>query len=205
MAARRQRGEGRVHLQKKANTYFFMKMIINLMLVIIGSAAIGLFLKHMQEQTALTKQQENCELSLKEAVSILKSNEKDAKELTDVFHDSNQDTVDDLKELLMSGLFDSLEDATEETRTEVFSDMVDRTGVQYLFIMDEKGNVMASPFADYVGKNLTQIGLLKEKNLAKLVGGTLKEDGTIDPARENNEAGHFYFYSSAGKYKKQGF
>lgn len=205
MAARRQRGEGRVHLQKKANTYFFMKMIINLMLVIIGSAAIGLFLKHMQEQTALTKQQENCELSLKEAVSILKSNEKDAKELTDVFHDSNQDTVDDLKELLMSGLFDSLEDATEETRTEVFSDMVDRTGVQYLFIMDEKGNVMASPFADYVGKNLTQIGLLKEKNLAKLVGGTLKEDGTIDPARENNEAGHFYFYSSAGKYKKQVF
>jgi radical SAM superfamily enzyme len=74
------------------------------MLVIIGSAAIGLFLKHMQEQTALTKQQENCELSLKEAVSILKSNEKDAKELTDVFHDSNQDTVDDLKELREHGM-----------------------------------------------------------------------------------------------------
>ena len=205
MAARRQRGEGRRHLQKRANSYFIMKMIINLMLVIIGSVAIGLFLKHMQEQTALTKQQENCELSLKEAVSILKSNEKDAKELTNVYHDSNQDTVDDLKELLMSGMFDSLEDATDETRIEVFTDMVDRSGVEYLFIMDERGVVLTSPFADYVGKNLSKIGLLTEENLAKLVGGTLQEDGTVDPVREDNEAGHFYFYSSAGTYKKQQF
>jgi hypothetical protein len=95
-------------IRKKANIYFFSKVVFNALLIVLGAVLIALFLRQMQHKTALTKQRENSEQALTEAVSILEKNAEDAEELTRVFHDGNQDMLDDLKELLQSGLFDSL-------------------------------------------------------------------------------------------------
>ena len=187
-------------IRKKANIYFFSKVVFNAVLIVLGAVLIALFLRQMQHKTALTKQRENSEQALTEAVSILEKNAEDAVELTRVYHDANQDMLDDLKELLSSGLFDSLATADAATRSEVFADMVERSGVDYLFIMSDDGQVLLSPYEDYTGADLADMGLLTKDNVALLRRGTREEDGTVTPAMENNSYGYFYFYSERMAY-----
>jgi len=182
-------------IRKKANIYFFSKVVFNALLIVLGAVLIALFLRQMQHKTALTKQRENSEQALAEAVSILEKNADDAEELTRVFHDANQDMLDDLRELLTSGLFDSLATADAATRSSVFADMVGRSGVDYLFIMSDEGEVLLSPYEDYTGADLAEMGLLTADNIALLRRGTREDDGSVTPAMENNGYGYFYFYS----------
>ena len=187
-------------IRKKANIYFFSKVVFNALLIVLGAVLIALFLRQMQHRTALTKQRENSEQALAEAVSILEKNAEDAAELTRVYHDANQDMLDDLKELLLSGLFDSLATADAATRSQVFADMVERSGVDYLFIMSDEGKVLLSPYADYTGADLAEMGLLTEDNIALLRRGTREDDGSVTPAKEDNSYGYFYFYSESIAY-----
>ena len=46
-------------VRKKANTYFFSKVAINALLMILGAVLITLFLRQMQNQAALRKQEQN--------------------------------------------------------------------------------------------------------------------------------------------------
>ena len=96
---------------RKANRYFFSKVIVNIILIILGAVLISMFLRRLQENTAIVKQQENCVLALGEAVSMLEENAENAKTLSQIYHDSNQDVLDDMHRLFLSGLFDSLADA----------------------------------------------------------------------------------------------
>lgn len=187
-------------IRKKANIYFFSKVVFNALLIVLGAVLIALFLRQMQHKTALTKQRENSEQALAEAVSIQEKNAEDAAELTRVYHDANQDMLDDLKELLLSGLFDSLATADAATRSQVFADMVERSGVDYLFIMSDEGKVLLSPYEDYTGADLAEMGLLTEDNVALLRRGTREDDGAVTPAKEDNSYGYFYFYSESIAY-----
>ena len=105
------------NIRKKANTYFFAKVAFNAFLMLLGIVLIALFLRRMQNEEALYKQEINSEQVLTEAIVQMEKNARDAEELTRVFHDGNQDLLDDLNELLTSGLFDSLATADGETRT----------------------------------------------------------------------------------------
>lgn len=187
-------------IRKRANTYFFAKVAINAFLVILGAVLIALFLRHMQRQSSLVKQEENSVHALADAVSILETNAEDAAELTRVFHDGNQDMLDDLAELLNSGLFTSLVTADTETRSAVFGDVVERSGVEYLFIMSDDGRILLSPYPEYYNVHLQDSGLLTEENLQKLMAGTRKDDGSIDPALQETDNGEYYFYSNRFSY-----
>lgn len=81
---------------RKANRYFFSKVIVNIILIILGAVLISMFLRRLQENAAIVKQQENCVLALGEAVSMLEENTENAKTLSQIYHDSNQDVLDDL-------------------------------------------------------------------------------------------------------------
>ena len=188
-------------IRRKANTYFFSKVAINAFLVILGAVLIALFLQQLQHQTSIARQRENSLQALKEAVSILETNAGDAEELTQVFHDSNQDMLDNLNELLNSGLFKSLVTVDTEARSAVFQDVVDRSGVDYLFIMSGDGRVLLSPYPEYYNIDLRESGLLTAENLELLLKGTKQEDGSILPALEKNDYGYFYFYSDRSTYE----
>ena len=193
--------ENPVNVRKKANTYFFSKVVFNLLLIVLGAVIIAAFLRQMQMKTAFFKQEQNSRQALSEAVSILERNAEDAQALTQVFHDANQDMLDDLEELLTSGLFDSLTEADTATRSRVMQDMVQRSGVDYLFIMSRDGRLLMSPFVDYVNVDLVAEGFLTQDNLNRLLRGTRDESGRIEPALENNRYGYFYFYSMLGDYE----
>ena len=90
---------------------------------------------------------------------------------------------------------ESLTEADNKQRTEVFKDVVDRSGVDYLFIMSEKGDVLMSPDNRLTGKNLVDIGMLTKENLGIVSKGTAKKSGEVTPAKENNEYGYYYVYS----------
>jgi len=182
-------------IRKKANTYFFSKVAFNLILMIAGAFLISLFLRQIQNQTALVKQRDNSEQALNEAIEILKENEDDAGDLTVIFHDGNQDMLEDLRQLLTGGLFDFLTEMDTETRSEVFADIVERSGVDYLFIMSEDGRMVLTPLAEFYGIDPVQAGLLSTENAAKLLVGTLNRDGSVSPVFEENSSGSYYFYS----------
>ena len=69
-------------VKKKANRYFFSKVILNAMLMVIGAVMISLFLRGMQHQSALYKQQINNMEALNETVEILNETNSDAEEIT---------------------------------------------------------------------------------------------------------------------------
>ena len=187
--------------RKKANTYFFSKVAVNFLLIVLGAALIAAFLRQMQIRTAYFKQEQNSRQALTEAVSILERNREDAEALTAVYHDSNQDMLDDLRALLTSGLFDELATADTAARSQVMLDMIERSGVDYLFLMSGDGKLIMSPYEVFYGIDLVEEGFLSQENLELLLSGTVNEDDmTIHPALENNRFGYYYFYSVTLEY-----
>ncbi len=188
-------------VRKRANTYFFSKVVFNLILIVIGACVITGFLRRIQHRTALYKQQQNSEKALSEALSALETNQAAAVDLAAIFHDSNQDMLNDLYKLMSSGLFSSMAGTDAEERSYVMQDMVERSGVDYLYIMGQDGRVLMSPYAELQGSSLIERGLLSKDNVAQLLQGTVREDGSISPVMENNHYGRFYFYSLPGSYE----
>ena len=180
---------------RKANRYFFSKVIVNLILIILGAILISLFLRQLQEQAAIVKQQENCARSLGEAVSMLEENAENAKSLSQIYHDSNQDVLDDMNRLFLSGLFDSLADADKETRAEVVRDIIDRSGVDYMFVLTMDGKITAAPEEDLDGVNPAAASIMTQENLNRILKGSRDKDGIITPETVKNLRGTFYFYS----------
>ena len=189
-------------IRKKANKYFFSKVIFNALLLIIGAVLIALFLRQVQQKNVLYKQQQSSEQALTETLSVLHTNRTDVEELTRVYHDSNQDMLENLDELFRGGLFDSLESSTARVRSEVLTDMADRSGVEYLFVMSGDGTVLLSQNVEDARANLVREGFLTPENLEKLKAGTKDAvTGAIDPALEDNTYGYFYFYSAPCTFK----
>jgi len=186
--------------RKKANRYFFTKVLVNFVLVLIGALFIILFMRQMQAKTALVKQEETSKLALNEAVVSLEKNEQDAKDLAAIFHDSNQDVLGDMSRLFSSGLFGTLADADNNERSAVFADMVERSGVQYLFLMSPEGKIVLSPEASLYGVNPAARAYMTQENVNDILNGTKDKDGNVTPVTVKNQYGTFYFYSTPYKY-----
>ncbi|MCR5796185.1 MAG: mechanosensitive ion channel family protein [Solobacterium sp.] len=182
-------------VQKKANQYFFTKVIIDALLIILGAILISSFLRRMQHDTALYKQRQSSEEALNETVELLAENSTEIMNLTGIFHDSNQDMLDDLRELLESGLFNDLATADNDERTAAFRDICGRAGVDYLLIADSEGKVVISPQRWHVGKSLKNTGLISLENTEAVLRGTKQADGTVIPVEENTGSEKYYFYS----------
>ena len=184
-------------IRKSANVYFVGKVVFNFLLIVVGAVLIGLFLRTMQTQTAIYKQEENSRRALEEAVSILESNLEDAEGLSAVYHASNQAMLANLCELFKSGIYNDLVNADNATRARVFGDMVSRSGVDYLFVIDNRGTVLMAANESYFGVSLIDVGMFTWADLTKLVGGTQNEEGDVEPVLVDNQYGYFYFYSYA--------
>ena len=179
---------------KKANSYFFGKMLFNFFLVLFGAVLIAIFLRQMQAQTALVKQEENSRLALEEAVTALEDNVQNADSLAAIFHDGNQDELDDMYQLFTSGMFESMADLDNKQRSEVFADMVERSGVQYLFLMTMDGRIVLSQSEAMYGINPASGSYMTQENINQTLKGTKAADGTITPVTVKNRFGTFYFY-----------
>ena len=78
-------------IREKANRYFFTKIAVNALLIILAALLIAFSLHTMQRRASFTRQRQNSEMALTAAVSTLNGNTGNADELARVFHEGNQD------------------------------------------------------------------------------------------------------------------
>ncbi|MCR5230754.1 MAG: hypothetical protein K6D03_11570, partial [Solobacterium sp.] len=180
---------------RKANLYFFSKVAVNAFLIVVGTMIIWLFLRSIQSQASLARQKENSSLALDEALAILERNEDSSIELTHIYHDENQQILNDIKLVLDNGLSDSMMDATDEIRAEILATLAERAGIRYLYVLTDGGIVATGPDMSEQGRNPAVNGTLTQENINLLLRGTTGEDGTVTPVLVRNTSGTYYFYS----------
>lgn len=186
--------------RRKANAYFFSKVAFNVFLMFLGAVLIAVFLRQMQTKTAFVKQQENSQLALNEAIDLLQDNARSAEELTQIFHKGNQDVLEDLVRLFDSGVFKSLAQTDSDTRSQVFGDLVSRSGVDYLFLMNMDSKIVLAPQETLYNVNPAAMALMTQENINRILEGSMKEDGAIQPVLVRNQYGAYYFYSVPYRY-----
>ena len=182
-------------IREKANRYFFTKIAVNALLIILAALLIAFSLHTMQRRASFTRQRQNSEMALTAAVSTLNGNTGNADELARVFHEGNQDILDGLKALLETTLSDYLSGGDRASRADSFSDLMKRSGVEQLFVMREDGRAFLAPSASLIGENLVQAGVLSEVNRIRLLQETRLDNGAAEPVYENISDSDNYFYS----------
>lgn len=174
------------------NKYFVGKLFFNVFCVILGALLMILFLQNIQNASAKYSQRVEADRILTEITSAMDRNRQDVKELTEIFHDGNQETLEDLSRLFTSGYFRSLEGATQEDRVAAFERFRQNAGVEYLFLMDSTGRIVMSPLKEFLGVNLLEKDLIWPENLEKLLATTANGE----PVEDHNATGDYFFYST---------
>ena len=109
-------------------------IIANIVMMLFGAIAIYAFLSSVQSKTSIIKQQENNSLALTEVVSILDKNTENSDSLTDIFHQGNWKTMDDIELLFRKGLFEKMMANENIVRAEMFTELSTPAGISYLFL-----------------------------------------------------------------------
>ena len=185
---------------EKANRHFLYKIAMNAALFVLGSALVIFLLTAIQQKSELKKQREYCELTLSDTVALLDVNRAAVVELTQVYHEDNQDMVEALSRYVLSQIAGSLAASDDQARAEMFQAVAKRTGIEYLFLLTPEGTVAISTEAGHYGIDPIAKGLLSESNLETLIQGTQRVDGLVIPVVESNQYGKFYFYSVPCRY-----
>ena len=173
----------------------FGKIMRNVLLIVIGTIIVAIFLRVVQTRTSMSKQQENHELALTEAVSLLERADENTKELTGIYHSGNWQTLEDIREMFARGTFNKLVEADNSVRSEVFAEIAARAGVSYLYLLDEKGTILVSPDAELQGWNPAATAHMTQENLNRILNWCYDEDGNVSPVFVMNMYGTYYFYS----------
>ena len=182
-------------MRKKANRYFFSKVIFNVVLIVLGALLIGVLLRNMQTRASYQRQKENSQLALSEALTTMDRNEQSAQELEGIFHKGNQQILDDIETVLSGGLSQAMMESDNSIRSDILKDLAGRGEISYLYIMSRDGLVMSSPYADMFMVNPAVRGILTQENINDILKYTGNADGTVTPVQVKNRFGTFYFYS----------
>ena len=191
--------QNRNDIHKRANRHFYIKIAINTLLVIIGAVFISVLLQRMQYQTTLSKQRENSELALTEVVSSLDENDRNTRAMQDLFHDGNQDMLDDLEDLLSRVGTGPLSAPDSQYHGMIFQDLAELSDLDYLFLLGSDGRIAASHTPENEQKTLPETGLMSQESFDRLSAGTRLPDGQVSPVAEGDAEHRIYFYSIRGQ------
>ena len=180
--------------------YLMLKITVNLVLIILGAIAIVIFLSSMQTRTSLAKQQENNELALKEVVSILNKNSENTEVMTEIYHDGNWKTLEDIKLLFDNGLFEKAMANDDTIRAEIFDDISRKAGIPYLFLVTLDGKIELCPDTSLFGRNPASTPHMTQENLNSLLTWDQNENRS-SPVSVKNQFGTYYFYSIPYEYR----
>lgn len=189
--------------RRRAERHFRIKVVINVILVLLGSAFIALFLSQMQNRTALEKQRTASGLTLESALDTLDSNKTYGDQLAESFHKGNQAVLNDMVLLLKNRRIDQIVFSSQESALEVVADLMDRSGALVLMLLSEDGKSVIDSFFVSEGANPVKEGLMTNQELKRLLKGTAAEDGTVQPVKTKlfDDDTAFYYYSIPYNYK----
>lgn len=174
-------------------------IIANIVMMLFGAIAIYAFLSSVQSKTSIIKQQENNSLALTEVVSILDKNTENSDSLTDIFHQGNWKTMDDIELLFKKGLFEKMMANENIVRAEMFTELSSPAGISNLFLLDENGNVVVASDEELFGRNLATTAFVTQDNLNRM----LKMSHNSEPVLVKNIYGTYYYYAMPYSYGDQ--
>lgn len=132
-------------VRERANRFFIFKILLNLTLLILGTALVMFLSNRIQVASELNKQRGYCEESLSEAVELFDVNRSAAEELTRVYHEENQDMVESLARFVLSEKAQTLSQVDHETQLQIFTEIQKKTNIEYLFLLRADGAVELFP------------------------------------------------------------
>ena len=182
------------------NTYLITKIIINLRLILFGARLIGISLSSVQTSSSLAKQQENNNLAISEVSSILAKNEGNSVSISKIYHDGNWNSVEDIKKILSNGLFEKLMLNNDNIRAQIFTELESCAGVSYLYIMDDRGNILIGSDESMIGRNPASSNIMTQENLNRILAGIRNEAESV-PVLVKNQFGTYYFYGKPYEYE----
>ena len=171
------------------NKYFRRKMLVNLVLLIVGGCLLMGILSQVQNKTSEHKQKQESLDILEHVVANLEESDETVTMLTEDFHASNQQTLEDIKSLFANDVFDFL-NSNESERLKLFTQITEAIDSQNLYLIRTDGTIVLSQDKDLFYKNfVTDLNVLTQKQLNKIE----KEN---DPVYVENNEGSFYFYAA---------
>ncbi len=182
-------------MRKKANTYFFSKVAFNFGLIVIGALLVGVLLRNIQTTASMERQKINSQMALQEVLTTLDRNEQSALELENIYHQGNQQILDDIALVLSGGLSDTMAGKDNGIRSDIMKTVSERSGADYLFVLSKSSQIMMSPDADLFRINPAVTGLMTQENINAVLQYTQNEGGTVVPVQVKNRFGSFWFYS----------
>ena len=187
-------------VRSKANIYFFSKVAVNILLIVLGAILISVFLRNMQNRTALSKQRENSAIALDTAAEILHRNEDNATSLTKIYHEGNQQILNDIDLLFSKGMFRSIIQNDDSVRSIIFTELASRVDLDYFLLMSTEGKVIIANDLSLVGMNPAVTGHMTQENVNRILRWSENEYGEITPILVKSRFGTFYFYSKPYDY-----
>ena len=186
---------GKEKKEYNKGTYVIGKIIVNLLLMIVGSIIIAAYLSHVQTKAAEAKQKENNELALTEAIALLTKNSENTESLTQIFHEGNWKMLDDIGSIFSNGMMDKVMSSDNEVRSEVFSTLISPAEVSYLYLLDLDGNIVVSPDPALVGRNPSTTAHMTQEDLNRILANCRRDRTEVSPELVENQFGSYYFYS----------
>ena len=184
------------------NSSFTNKIIGNIVLILLGIALIGTFLSDVQTKAALNKQQKSNELALSEVSSIISENKDDSAMLTNICHEGNWKTLNDIDQLFTNGFYDQIAANDNTVTAQIFSELSSPLDITYLYLLDANGKIVMAPDPEIYGRNPSSSNIMTQENLNGILNLCQNKDGLIAPVLVQNQFGNFYFYSKP--YAKNG-
>ncbi len=179
----------------KANRYFISKMVLNACLVVLGAIIITSVLGNLQHMASIARQRESSSFTLNETAKLLKTNVGKTEDAKQLFHDCNQDILEDIELLIAGNAFSQDAEGSGADLSEISEDRYD-LGINNIYILSKKGNVLFTSDESLSGKNIVDAGVLSEENYGQLTKGTVNSDGVVEPVLEDCDDGAYYFYYS---------
>ena len=189
--------------KRRANVYFFAKMVFNVILLLVGSALISILLRRMQTTASLQKQKQNSLQAIEQVSQVIERNRESAEELTGVFHAGNRQMLNDVEMILSNGLFASMQNADSTIQAEIFANIAERSQTKLLFLMDRDGTVLLSPDESLIGLNPAVPAYMTQENVNDLLASASGGTDAPEYVRVKNRFGIFYFYAMPYRYEDQ--
>lgn len=177
------------------------KIAIYLLPIVVGAILIGMILGNVQKNASLKKQSNNNTLALTEVTNILNKNTDNSDSLSQIYHEGNWQTLDNIDNLLSSGLLEKIENKDNNIRSEIFAELASPSEIVYLYLLSEDGKIVASPDASLYGINPAATTHMTQENLNRILKYCQEDDGTLVPEKVTNQHGTFYFYSKPYVFK----
>ena len=185
--------------RRRANSYFFTKLGFYVFFLVIGLLLIGMFLYNLQSEAGLKNQRENSTQALSEAAAIIEKNAENAVTLTQVYHEGNRMSLEDIRTALSGGLFSSLAGTEDYVHAMVFTELRKAAGTDCLFLLSSDGKIVMSEDVSQVGLNPAATNLMTQENENSLLKGTSDNN----PVLVRNQFGTYYFYSGSYRFEDE--